>query len=107
MAGHLLLDRAAGSFEGGIARITIEDSGRADLAARMISELTIRDIAHVEGRAERITFVLDCPAPPAGKCWAVRAWLDQPGRGQFTTDRIQVDAQQQAVALPLHHGAGS
>jgi len=107
VTGHLLVDRTAIGFEKGVATIRIEDARRADAAAVTIADMVIEGIVHVEGEAERIAFALECPAPPEGRQWVVRAALDQPGGGQFTTERVHVDARDRDVLLPLHHHAGS
>lgn len=101
MSGILLLDPGAPSFAGGVAEVTVEDVRRADAAATPLAALTLDGIAHRRGRSERIAFAFDCPEPPARGMWAVRAALDRPGHGQFTTDRVHVSADGDAIILRL------
>jgi hypothetical protein len=99
--GVLLVDTGAPSFEDGRAEIAIEDVRRAGAAAASIAGTSIGGVSHRRGRSERIDFVIDCPEPPAGQHWSVRASLDQPGRGQFTTDRVRIAADTCEVVLQL------
>jgi hypothetical protein len=106
VAGVLHLDADAPSFEGGIARVTVEEVGRVDAAATMVAEVRIAQVVHRQGVSEQIAFVLDCPEPPPRSQWSVRASIDHPLPGQFTTDRASVNAQSIPLALRLHCGPG-
>lgn len=106
MAGQLVIDPAAPSFEAGIASITVEDARRLDAPAVTVAALRVEGVAHRAGAAERIGFALDCPAPPAGQGWAVRAALDRPAPGQFTTERVHVGEEGENMVLHLRWSPG-
>lgn len=101
MCGALQLDPAAGSFEGGLAEIVVEDSSRADAPARFVARTKLSGISHQAGAAERIGFTLDSPETPKGRRYSIRAWLSSPSPGQFTAERIYVPGDGAPVLLPL------
>lgn len=106
MAGQLVIDPAAPSFEAGTASIAIEDVRRLDAPAVTLAVLRIDGIVHGQGAAERVGFTLDCPAPPVGQGWAARAALDRPAPGQFTTDRVHVGEEGEDIVLQLRWSPG-
>lgn len=103
MAGVLLLDPHAASFEGGTACISVEDTSRADASALTIAETTISSLSHKRGQSERVAFALACDEPPGPRRWSVRASLDRPGTGQFTTDRVYAGRETGPLTLRLYH----
>lgn len=77
--GVLLLHPDAPAFDGAAAWVMVEDAARADTAATPLAEMRLAGIAHVAGTQGRVPFALDCPAPPPGRAWRVRARIDVAG----------------------------
>lgn len=106
MTGDLVIDPSAPSFDAGVAAIAVEDARRVDRPAVALARIRIDGVSHRAGVGERIGFAIDCPAPPAGQGWAIRAELDRPRPGQFTTERVEVDGRGAAILLQLRWSPG-
>lgn len=89
----LLIHPDAPAFADAVGWLTVEDAARADVAAVAVAEARIDGIAHAAGEPATIAFAIDCPTPPRGRSWGVRARVDVAGdRGGAAGDLYSIES---------------
>ena len=102
VTGQLVVSAETPPFEGATAHVCLEDISYADAAAVVVADATIPGVSHdpstAGGRDTLIPFALRArpSSPPISRRndYAVRAWVDRDGDGQFggsdlCSDQIQ------------------
>lgn len=96
--GTLVVDRAAPSFEHGVAHVWIETAAPADAPAKRLAQTQVPDIRHRAGDAEEIPFDFASYHQPRDGGARLRAWVDIDGHGPaargdlFSTEAVPVSA---------------
>jgi putative lipoprotein len=82
--GRILFDKDVGPFTGATVYVRLENVSRADAAADVAAEQTLRGVSHADGEEQALSFELLVESIDERAQYSVRVHVDVDGDGELS-----------------------